>query len=411
MISFESQLIVYIVLALAVALIVSFLMTPVVKTFAYKVGAIDVPKDDRRMHKVPVPRLGGLAIFIGFMVSIFIFVPITPEMRSILLGAVVIVVLGVVDDIMALPAMLKFVVQIVAALIPALSGVRILAFSNPNIFSDNLYWVLGGLSIPVTVLWIVAITNSVNLIDGLDGLANGVSAISATTMLLIALIASELQVATVMAALVGACVGFMPYNLNPAKMFMGDTGATFLGYILATMSIQGLFKYYAVISFVVPFLILGLPIFDTAFAFIRRIAHGQSPMHADRSHIHHRLIDMGLNQKQAVAVLYVISAILGLSAVVLATSGEIKAILCLMALIIVCLIAVRVIFLPHMSDEEKKHFKEHSLRQELSEIEEEVREDAASRREPLSGAQPAEDEETLAGEGSDTDGSETGGRA
>ena len=411
MISFESQLIVYIVLALAVALIVSFLMTPVVKTFAYKVGAIDVPKDDRRMHKVPVPRLGGLAIFIGFMVSIFIFVPITPEMRSILLGAVVIVVLGVVDDIMALPAMLKFVVQIVAALIPALSGVRILAFSNPNIFSSNAYWVLDGLSIPFTVLWIVAITNSVNLIDGLDGLANGVSAISATTMLLIALIASELQVATVMAALVGACVGFMPYNLNPAKMFMGDTGATFLGYILATMSIQGLFKYYAVISFVVPFLILGLPIFDTAFAFIRRIAHGQSPMHADRSHIHHRLIDMGLNQKQAVAVLYVISAILGLSAVVLATSGEIKAILCLMALIIVCLIAVRVIFLPHMSDEEKKHFKEHSLRQELTEIEEEVREDAASRREPPSGAQPAEDEETLAGEGSDTDGSETSGRA
>ena len=134
-------------------------------------------------------------------------------------------------------------------------------------------------------------------------------------------------------------------------------------------------------------------------------------MAPDRSHVHHRLIDMGLNQKQAVAVLYVISAILGLSAVVLATSGEIKAILCLMALIIVCLIAVRVIFLPHMSDEEKKHFKEHSLRQELSEIEEEVREDAASRREPLSGAQPAEDEETLAGEGSDTDGSETGGRA
>ena len=175
----------------------------------------------------------------------------------------------------------------------------------------------------MTVLWIVAITNAVNLIDGLDGLANGVSAISATTMLVIALLVGEaVQVAMVMAALVGACVGFMPYNMNPAKMFMGDTGATFLGYILATMSIQGLFKFYAIISFAVPFLILGLPIFDTAFAFIRRIAHGQSPMHADRSHIHHRLIDMGLNQKQAVATLYVISAILGLSAVVLTTSGE-----------------------------------------------------------------------------------------
>ena len=358
----DNQLIVYVVLALLVALVISFLATPVVKTFAYKVGAIDVPKDNRRMHKVPIPRLGGLAIFIGFMVSVLLFVPITPEMRSILLGAVIIVVLGVVDDIMALPAMLKFVVQIIAALIPALGGVRILAFSNPNIFSDNLYWVLDGLSIPITVLWIVGITNSVNLIDGLDGLANGVSAISATTMLLIALLISEAQVALVMAALVGACVGFMPYNLNPAKMFMGDTGATFLGYILATMSIQGLFKYYALISFVVPFLILGLPIFDTAFAFIRRIAHGQSPMHADRSPIHHRLIDMGLNQKQAVATLYVISAILGLSAVVLTTSGEQRAMLFFVALCIVAVVAARVVFPKEVKEElheELEELREH----------------------------------------------------
>ena len=342
--AFESQLIAYVMLALLVALVVSFMMTPIVKTFAYKVGAIDVPKDNRRMHKTPIPRLGGLAIFIGFMVSILLFAHITSEMKSILLGAVIIVVLGVVDDIMALPAMLKFVVQIGAALIPATNGVQILAFSNPNIFSADLYWVLGGLSVPFTVLWIVGLTNAVNLIDGLDGLANGVSAISATTMLVIALMASEAQVAIVMAALVGASVGFMPYNLNPAKMFMGDTGATFLGYILATMSIQGLFKYYAVISFVVPFMILGLPIFDTAFAFIRRIAHGQSPMHADRSHIHHRLIDMGLNQKQAVATLYVISAILGLSAVVLTTSGEQKAILLFLTLCIVGVVAARVVF-------------------------------------------------------------------
>jgi len=344
----------YVVLALVVALIVSFLMTPVVKSFAYKVGAIDVPRDARRMHKVPIPRLGGLAIFIGFMISVFLFVNIRGDraMQSILMGAVVIVVLGVLDDIMALPAMLKFVVQIAAACIPALNGVVIQAISNPNIFSDNLYWVLDGLSIPITVLWIVGITNAVNLIDGLDGLANGVSAISATTVLVISLMASELHVALVMAALVGACVGFMPYNTNPAKMFMGDTGAMFLGYILATMSIQGLFKFYAVISFVVPFLILGLPIFDTAFAFIRRIAHGQSPMHADRSHIHHRLIDMGLNQKQAVATLYVISAILGLSAVVLTTGGEQKAMLLFATLCIVAVVAARVVF-PH-----EKHHEE-----------------------------------------------------
>ena len=332
-------------------------------------------------------------------------------MKGILLGSVIIVVMGIIDDITPLRASLKFVIQILAALIPVYYGVQITCISNPNLFSDNPYWNFGWLSIPITVIWIVGLTNAVNLIDGLDGLAIGVSSISALTMLAIAILVAEPQVAVIMAALVGACIGFMPYNMNPAKIFMGDTGSTFLGYIVACITIQGLFKFYAVISFVVPFLILGLPIFDTMFAIIRRISHGQNPMAPDRSHVHHRLIDMGLNQKQAVAVLYVISAILGLSAVVLATSGEIKAILCLMALIIVCLIAVRVIFLPHMSDEEKKHFKEHSLRQELSEIEEEVREDAASRREPLSGAQPAEDEETLAGEGSDTDGSETGGRA
>ena len=356
----DNRLIAYAALALLAALVISFLMTSVVKTFAYKVGAVDVPKDARRMHKVPIPRLGGLAIFIGFMVSVLILGNVrgNGQMQSILLGSVIIVVLGVVDDIMALPAMLKFVVQIAAALIPALNGVVIQAFSNPNIFSDSLYWVLGPLSVPFTVLWIVGITNAVNLIDGLDGLANGVSAISATTMLVIALLASEGEVALVMAALVGACVGFMPYNLNPAKMFMGDTGATFLGYILATMSIQGLFKFYAVISFAVPFLILGLPIFDTAFAFIRRIAHGQSPMHADRGHIHHRLIDMGLNQKQAVATLYVISAMLGLSAVVLTTGGEQKAMLFFLALCIVAAVAARVVFPKEIREELHEEIEE-----------------------------------------------------
>ena len=356
----DNRLIAYVALALLAALVISFLMTPVVKTFAYKVGAVDVPKDARRMHKIPIPRLGGLAIFIGFMVSVLILGNVrgNGQMQSILLGAVIIVVLGVVDDIMALPAMLKFVVQIIAALIPALNGVVIQAFSNPNIFSDSLYWVLGPLSVPFTVLWIVAITNAVNLIDGLDGLANGVSAISATTMLVIALLASEAEVAIVMAALVGACVGFMPYNLNPAKMFMGDTGATFLGYILATMSIQGLFKFYAIISFAVPFLMLGLPIFDTCFAILRRVSHGQSPMSPDRGHIHHRLIDMGLSQKQAVATLYVISAILGLSAVVLTTGGEQKAMLLFAALCIVGAVAARVVFPKELRDEIQEELEE-----------------------------------------------------
>ena len=341
-------------LALLTALVVSFLMTPVVKSFAYKVGAIDVPKDERRMHHKPIPRLGGLAIFAGFMASILLFVDIrlNPQMQSILLGAVIIVVLGVVDDIMALPAKLKFVIQIAAALIPALNGVSIQALSNPNIFSAQR--LLGAE---------LAVHPHHGAVDrgnhqrrephrrtGRPG-QRRVRHLCRHGAGHRPDLASEAQVAVVMAALVGACVGFLPYNLNPAKMFMGDTGATFLGFILSTMSIQGLFKFYAVISFAVPFLILGLPIFDTAFAIIRRMAHGQSPMHADRGHIHHRLIDMGLNQKQAVATLYVISGILGLSAVVLTTGGEAKAMLLLIALCVVAVVAARVVFPKEVKEE------------------------------------------------------------
>ncbi|MEG1396159.1 MAG: MraY family glycosyltransferase [Oscillospiraceae bacterium] len=318
--------------ALLVAALVSFIITPVVKAFAQKVGAVDVPKDGRRMHDHPIARMGGLAIVLGFMLSVILFVDITKPMQGMLLGGVIIVVLGIFDDIYSLPAMFKFVVQIVAALVAVLSGNVISVLSNPNVFSANPYWDLGALAIPITVIWIVALTNAVNLIDGLDGLAVGVSTISSMTLLVIAMAFSEGEVALLMAALAGACIGFMPYNMNPAKIFMGDTGSTFLGFILATVSIQGLFKFPMIISFAVPFLMLGLPIFDTAFAFIRRIAHGQNPMHADRSHVHHRLIDMGFSQKQAVAVLYMISAILGLSAVVLTTGGPLKAMLLLLAL-------------------------------------------------------------------------------
>ena len=330
--------------ALLCAFVVSFLMCPMVKSFAYKIGAIDVPKDNRRMHKKPVPRLGGLAIFLGFIVSMLLFVKIDHQMQGILLGASIIVVLGVVDDMSPLRAYFKFCVQIFAALVAVFHGVVLQTLSNPNVFAESPYWDLGWLAVPITVLWIVGITNAVNLIDGLDGLACGVSTISAISMLVIALLVSEGDVALVMASLVGACLGFLPFNKNPAKMFMGDTGSTFLGYILATISIQGLFKYYAIVSFAVPFLILGLPMFDTLFAIIRRLAHGQNPMAPDRGHIHHRLIDMGLNQKQAVAALYVISSILGLSAVVLTSSGAIKAMLFLMALAVAAFLASRVIF-------------------------------------------------------------------
>ena len=214
--------------ALLCAFAVSFLMCPLVKSFAYKIGAIDVPKDNRRMHKKPVPRLGGLAIFLGFIVSMLLFVKVDHQLQGILLGASIIVVLGVVDDMSPLRAYFKFCVQIFAALVAVFHGVVIQTLSNPNVFAESPYWDLGWLSIPITVLWIVGITNAVNLIDGLDGLACGVSTISAISMLVIALLVSESDVALVMAALVGACLGFMPFNKNPAKMFMGDTGSTFL---------------------------------------------------------------------------------------------------------------------------------------------------------------------------------------
>lgn len=335
--------------ALLAAALIALITTPVVKSLAMRVGAVDIPKDGRRMHDHPIPRMGGLAIFLGFLFSILIFLPLTAPLKGMLLGAASIVVLGVFDDIYALGAKFKFLVQIAAALVAVISGNVISHLSNPNIFSSEPYWDLGLLAIPFSVLWIVAITNAVNLIDGLDGLACGVSTISSMTLLVIALAVSEEQSAVLMAALSGACLGFLPYNLNPAKIFMGDTGSTFLGFVLAVVSIQGLFKSYAIISFAVPFLMLGLPIFDTCFAILRRLSRGQSPMSPDRGHIHHRLIDMGLSQKQAVAVLYVISAILGLSAVVLTTNGVVKAMLFLIALCAAGGVAA-LIFLGHIND-------------------------------------------------------------
>ena len=341
-----SQEIWSVLLSLALSAAVAFASTPLVKALSVKVGAVDVPKDGRRMHDHPIPRMGGLAIFFGFLTAMLLFVPLDGAKQGMLLGAVIIVVLGIFDDIYALPAKPKFLVQVIAALIAVMAGNRIDVLSNPNIFSPDPVWILGWLAYPVTVVWIVAVTNAVNLIDGLDGLACGVSTISAMTMLVIALtVVDELDVAVMMAALAGACIGFLPYNFNPAKIFMGDTGSTFLGFIMATVSVNGMFKQYAIISFVVPFLMLGLPIFDVCFAVVRRLSHGQSPMAPDRGHVHHRLIDMGFSQKQAVGVLYVISAILGLSAVVLTAGGAERAMIFLLAMAAAALIAWRV-FLP-----------------------------------------------------------------
>ena len=233
--------------ALFAAAVVAFITTPVVRSLAFKIGAVDVPRDNRRMHNHPIPRMGGLAIFFGFILSALIFIPLTPPLRGMLLGAVIIVILGIFDDIYALPAMPKFLIQILAALIAVLMGNRIDILSNPNIFSSDPYWALGWLSIPISVIWIVGITNAVNLIDGLDGLACGVSTISSMTMLVIALTVAEPEVALLMAALSGGCIGFLPYNLNPAKIFMGDTGSLALGGLFAAMSIATHTEFLAVV--------------------------------------------------------------------------------------------------------------------------------------------------------------------
>ena len=211
--------------------------------------------------------------------------------------------------------------QTLAAGVAVAYGLVVHVVTNPAIFTAHQVLFMGYLAVPVTILWIVGCTNAVNLIDGLDGLACGVSVISSMTMLVVALMVAEGNVAIILAALTGACIGFLPYNVNPAKLFMGDTGSQLLGYVLATVSVMGMFKYYAVVTFIVPVLAMAIPLSDTVFAFFRRLFHGQSPFKADRGHFHHKLLDMGLSQKQAVAVLYSVSAILGLAAVVLASTG------------------------------------------------------------------------------------------
>ena len=330
----------FMIFAFIVSFAFTFATTPLVRRSAFKIGAIDIPKDNRRMHKKPTPRIGGLAIIFGFTVATLCFAQPSRQLYGTLAGAAIIAVMGVIDDCKNLPAKLKFVIQIIAALVVVFAGdIKIDVFTNPNFLSDNPYWVLPEwLSVTLTVIWIVFITNAVNFIDGLDGLAAGVSAIMSISLVFISIRVGEYPIAILGIALMGSCFGFLPFNFNPAKIFMGDTGSTFLGFMLATLSIQGVFKSYAVISFAVPLLILGLPLFDALFAMIRRILRGQSPMTADRGHLHHRLVDMGFSQKQTVFILYAISGVLGITAVLLAESGVLRALLLVICVLILLLI-------------------------------------------------------------------------
>lgn len=326
------------------AFIVAFCATPIARKLAYRLGAIDVPKDERRMHSKPIPRLGGLAIVAGFMVSVLFNAFSTPfifkldqRLLGMLAGIGIIEVMGVLDDIKPLRSRTKLAFQIMAAAAAILiSDIRIREISNP--FSEVGYAILPDwLSYALTALWIVGITNAVNLIDGLDGLAAGVTSISSLSLFFISVLRPDQNLDIVYTAfititLAGATLGFLPYNYNPAKIFMAESGSAFLGFVLGVISIQGTIKSYATISIAIPMLVLGLPLFDTTFAILRRLISGKPIMQADRGHLHHRLIDMGLSHKQSVVVIYTASAGLGLCAIVLADRGPLSAIMLLIAL-------------------------------------------------------------------------------
>lgn len=332
------------VLAGLLSFVVALLSTPPVKKFAERIGAIDKPDGSRHIHTTPVPRMGGLAIFLGFVIAVLVFGEMNSQIMGMLIGAVIIAAMGAVDDIVDLSPWVKLGMQVLAALVAIRSGIIINVLSNLNFFSETAFVQLGVFGHPLTLLWIVACTNAVNLIDGLDGLAAGVSAISSVSMLVVALFVSEPTVALLLVALAGACLGFLPYNSNPAKIFMGDVGSQFLGYVLATVSVMGMFKFHAIITFLIPVLALSVPLADTTFAFFRRIAHGQSPFHADKGHLHHRLMAMGLDQKQTVAVLYSVSASLGLFGVLLAGPHTAVRVVCLVLVFAISLAVWLLIF-------------------------------------------------------------------
>ncbi len=347
---------VFIVLALAVAFLISFATTPAVIALANKIKAIDVPKDERRVHKKPIPLIGGLAIFYGFVISVLCFAVIDRPTMGILLGSVIMVTVGVIDDMRDLNAKVKLLFQILSALIVVYFGIEVQYIANPVAnWIGPKYINLGLWSIPLTIVWIVGVTNAVNLIDGLDGLAVGVASIASVALLSLTILSQNLNVAIIIAALAGAGFGFLPYNFNPAKIFMGDTGSTFLGFVLACISIQGLMKMYAIISFAVPVLILGLPIFDTVFAILRRIAKKKPIMSPDRGHLHHRLIDMGFSQRQTVTILYTLTSLLCLTAVVMALKDALRGLILVFAVLFVLLISIVVMEPKESQEEENKN--------------------------------------------------------
>lgn len=339
-----------IAIAFLLGLVTAFVVTPFSMRIAKKYGAIDVP-NDRRVNKKPMPRLGGIAVIAGFFVStIYLLISMSIEGKLVLFEEdmlwlklvgffVGIIILGItcfIDDTKGIHSLTKLIVQIVAALIVVACGIRIENFEIPFLNGQAELNIV--LSYIITVCWIVGVTNAINLIDGLDGLSSGISLISCISLLIIfTLNGSPLIAIVLITALGGAISGFLPYNFNPAKTFIGDTGSNFLGFSLAVISILGVAKTYTALVLIAPIIVLALPLFDTLFAIFRRIKNGKSlkaVFKADKGHLHHRIVAKGFSQKQAVLILYGISAIFGMFAVILCDSGIWKALSFLLIVIV-----------------------------------------------------------------------------
>lgn len=326
-----------IAIAFVLAFITSYMCTPRTIQIAKKLGAVDSPKDKRRINKVVMPRLGGLAVITGFFVAIIFLLVVMSIEKNIdlnqgdwykkiggfIAGSAIIISVCFYDDVHGAKAIIKLLAQILAAIIVTICGIRIDRIELLSIQLPQWFYTI------LTVVWIVGLTNSINLIDGLDGLSTGIAIISCISLLIVfSLNGSVLMSIILITALCGSLCGFLPYNFNPARTFIGDTGSNFVGFCLSIISILGVAKTYTAIIIVAPIIILALPIFDTACAICRRLIKGKSikaVFEADRGHLHHKMIDAGFTQKQAVIIMYSVTAMLGLLAIVLMESGFWKA--------------------------------------------------------------------------------------